>query len=528
MVPFLGEYTMTNLRVCFLALILVALAGPVSVHAGESSFVFPESGLEVDGRVTLLAIDDHALREWDGLALMLSTPKVYPEPVLMPETGNLSAPDSMAAHFYGTVLHDGDKYQMWYYAVSYKKGAPGDLAQGPVCYAESDDGVHWVKPHLGQVEINGSTENNALKLPDETTQCAAVIIDEDEPDPQRRYKMLYVALSGTWLFRPATSPDGIHWETAAEFPTETFLEMGSFYKFGGRYIAHGQGIGKRDGVAEGRQGYASTSSDFTTWDKEYLDAFRLPEPEDVAKRGLVGDYPQVHLGVGGASFGNVAVGLYGIWHNPSEAERRKEGWYGAGIIYCDLGLLVSNDGVTFREPVKGNVFISSGDSPVTAAPGVESPTILCQANGILNVGDETRIYHGRWRNATETKTYYHGEVALATLPRDRWGALQLKRGVASGTVWSGPIRLPERGVTMALNAEGAGLIQLELADESGQLLPGFSGSNRATFRKARGVEHGVLWTGGDLASLAGETVRLKITLWGPNARLYAVYLDPVE
>ena len=62
MVPFLGEYTMTNLRVCFLALILVALAGPVSVHAGESSFVFPESGLEVDGRVTLLAIYDHALR----------------------------------------------------------------------------------------------------------------------------------------------------------------------------------------------------------------------------------------------------------------------------------------------------------------------------------------------------------------------------------------------------------------------------------------------------------------------------------
>ena len=92
--------------------------------------------------------------------------------------------------------------------------------------------------------------------------------------------------------------------------------MGSFFKFGGRFIAHGQGIGQRDGVEEGRQGYASTSTDFFAWDKQYLDAFRVPEPDDVSKRGLVGDYPQVHLGVGASSFGNVAVGLWGIWHNP--------------------------------------------------------------------------------------------------------------------------------------------------------------------------------------------------------------------
>lgn len=507
-----------------LALLLIAVGLFPMAHAAVD-FTLPESGLKVKDRVTLLAIDDNALRDREGLTLTLTKPDVRQEPVLNPESGNLSAPDSMAAHFYGTVLHDQGKFRMWYYAVSYKKGAPGDLAQGPVCYAESPDGLHWTKPDLGQVEINGSTANNALKLPDDVTQCAAVIIDEDDPDPARRYKMLYVALSGTWLFRPATSADGIHWTTAPEFPTETFLEMGSFFKFGDRYVAHGQGIGQRDGVEEGRQGYASTSADFAVWDKKYLDAFRVPEPEDVTKRGLMGDYPQVHLGVGASSFGNVAVGLWGIWHNPSEADRRKTGWYGAGLITCDLGLVVSNDGVAFREPVPGAVYISGEDSPVTPVPGIQDPTILCQANGILNVGETTYIYHGRWRNATETKDNYYAEIGLATLPKDRWGALHLAEGAESGTVWSAPITLPEGGANLSLNADGFEHISVEIADADGVLLPEYSGRNAGETLIIKAKESPVRWEDKRLEGLAGKTVRLKIGFRNDRGRLFAVYLD---
>jgi len=506
-----------------MALILAGAVLLPSAHAAD--FTLPESGLNVKDRVTLLAIDDNALRDREGLTLTLTKPNVRQEPVLTPESGNLSAPDSMAAHFYGTVLHDAGKFRMWYYAVSYKKGAPGDLAQGPVCYAESADGLHWTKPNLGQVEINGSTANNALKLPDEVTQCAAVIIDEDDPDPARRYKMLYVALSGTWLFRPATSADGINWTTAPEFPTETFLEMGCFFKFGDRYIAHGQGIGQREGVEEGRQGYASTSTDFAVWDKQYLDAFRVPEPEDVTKRGLVGDYPQVHLGVGASSFGNVAVGLWGIWHNPSEENRRKTGWYGAGLITCDLGLVVSNDGVVFREPVPGAVYIAGDESPATPVPGVQDPTILCQANGILNVGETTYIYHGRWRNATETKDNYYAEVGLATLPKDRWGALHLADGAEAGAVWSAPITLPDGGATITLNTNRADNITVELANANGELLPEYSGNKQGDIQVAKANVSTVNWADKPLKNLGGQTIRIKLGLKGEDTRLYAVYLE---
>jgi len=41
-----------------------------------------------------------------------------PEPVLTPSRDNPNAPDYLATHFYGTVIHDGDKFRMWYYSAS--------------------------------------------------------------------------------------------------------------------------------------------------------------------------------------------------------------------------------------------------------------------------------------------------------------------------------------------------------------------------------------------------------------------------
>ncbi len=507
--------------------IILAGFGVSMLQAGEAVFGLPESDLTVSDRVLLLAIDDQSLQNRDNLTLSLTHPDVRKAPVLTPERGNLSKPDSMASHFYGTVLHDEGKYRMWYYSVSLR-AKPADLQQGPVCYAESDDGINWTKPNLGQVEIRGSKDNNAILLPDKSTQCAAVIIDDDDPDPNRRYKMVYMALTHTWVFRPAVSADGIHWHVPDGYPTDRFLEMGSFMKFADRFVVHGQGIGKDDeGVPEGRQGYASTSTDFEDWETDYRKAFRLPEPEDVKLRGLVGDYPQVHIGVGASSFGNVAVGLYGIWHNPSAEQRRKTGWYGAGLITCDLGLVVSNDGISFREPVKDNIFISGEQSPVTPVPGIDDPTILCQANGILSVGEKTLIYHGRWRNATTTGTDYYAEVALATLPRDRWGSLQLADGAKHGSALSAPIVCPEGGCEIKLNADQADDITIQLTDEGGHLLPAFSGNNKGIVKAGSSLITDVAWNN-SLAILGGKSVRVKLSWTDEETRLYAVALDAAK
>jgi hypothetical protein len=297
------------------------------------------------------------------------------------------------------------------------------------------------------------------------------------------------------------------------------------------------------GRKRGRQGHVAVSPDFDHWLPEIGESFALPEPEQAGNQFA---YDQVHLGNAAFSLGNVLVGLYCIWHarpNPGD-------WFGLATTSGDLGLLVSNDGFHFREPVKGHIYMSEKENPATPAPGFTYPTILEQCNGILNVGDETRIYHGRWRNAPyvnpsitidksiESQFYqdlYYAEVGLATLPRDRWGALGLFPDQVEGTVWTCPVTLPNEralslskgGVQVALNADRACDMRVEIADERFNLLPAYSGEKSGTTQVEGGLGCPVAWPAGSLEQLGRETVRFRVAVkrnGTAEPRLFAIYL----
>lgn len=494
----------------------------------------------------LLAIDDYAFPLCENLSLYLTKPDIRPEPVFKP-SNSANSPDNAATHLYGTVMLDQGKFRMWYYAVHWvdDKGAIGF---SPVCYTESDDGDHWVRPALGQVQWKGSKENNLIALgPNPTEECSGVSVFRDDEDPvsARRYKMVYGrrlrgpgGQSLRWVVRTAVSPDGIHWkELPGLVSGEKFSELASLYKHDDLYVVNSHISSRGEGGRqEGRQGYAWVSTDFENWLPQSAPSFRTAEPTDGAGWGTHGmagkDYVQVHLGVGAKSLGNVAVGLYGMWY------QRQPNW-GEGGINCDLGLVISHDGLHFREVVKGGAYIRSAESPVTPVSGRDYPTILCQNNSILNVGDETRIYHGRWRNVAfqqlgtadngglNIARDYWGEVGLATIPRDRWGALGLWHDRDAGSVWSAPVTLPEYAA-LKLNAAGLSGLSVEVANERFQLIAGMAGTladGGDTF------DAPVTWNGGDLASLAGRTVRFKfnfVRTEGVEPRLFAASLITEE
>ena len=324
---------------------------------------FPSIGISVEHDALLLAIDDSLLPLKKNLCFYLSKPDVRPEPVMVPSRDNPLAPDYLASHFYGTVLLEDGKYRMWYYSVAHGE-AEGDLSQGPVCYAESDDGLTWVKPSLGQVTIRGSSDNNAIALTDERIEGVTLIRDDADPDPQRRYKMIYNywqedGAGHYFTIRTAISADGITWQPGPPSPIDEFSEQASFYAYDGLYIVNGQSGSapqrSEGGAPRGRHGFAWISPDFNDWLAESAESFTLPEPADPEKRGITKEYDQVHLGTGAASFGNVLVGLYCIWHNFDQTDH----WFGFGKISGDFGLVVSNDGLRFREPVKGHVYLGS-------------------------------------------------------------------------------------------------------------------------------------------------------------------------
>lgn len=500
---------------------------------------FPCCGITGKREALLLAIDDVLLPVKNKLCYYLSKPVVRPQPVLEASIGNPHAPDQLAAHFYGTVLYDAGIFRMWYYACHLGRNPDwsedfnrqlakqtDQLYSCPLCYAESNDGIDWHKPALGQLSFYGNCENNGLALPYALVPgCAAVIRDDDDPDPRRRYKMIYnidvskcdPPMEGVIPLptcAAAVSADGISWQDAGlPYPLD-FIEHASLYQHDGRYIINAHTVESficgEGGSRQGRQGFARFSPDFINWVDGYVESFTLPEPQNPQLRGCNGLYSQVHIGVGAASFGTVCVGLYGIWDNSHSDQ-------GFETISCDLGLVISNDGLHFREPVKGHIYLDRRDSLVTPYPGVEYPTVLCQANGILNYGDETRIYHGRWRNSGYDELRYGGEVALATIPRDRWGALGLFPDAQCGTVWSAPISIPEN-CSITLNADYAEDITVEIADADFHLITSCSGEN-AGQGHGSGLDCPVSWQGQPVMPLAaGSTVRLKLSLTRVNGR----------
>ena len=87
-------------------------------------------------------------------------------------------------------------------------------------YAESKDGIHWTKPNLGIVEFQGSKDNNLIML---SAHGTGVMLDKEELNPKRRYKMMLMldVVGVESRMAVSFSADGIHWEEPIVWPKYT-------------------------------------------------------------------------------------------------------------------------------------------------------------------------------------------------------------------------------------------------------------------------------------------------------------------
>ena len=110
-------------------------------------------------RYKFLLIDDESLVEHHNLRRKVNQAVKHQEPVL-----RLDAPWETDRDMlnYVSVMYDQEEqiFKMWYTLMRWK----GNTADGPrgVAYAVSRDGLHWEKPKLGLVEVNGSREHNLV------------------------------------------------------------------------------------------------------------------------------------------------------------------------------------------------------------------------------------------------------------------------------------------------------------------------------------------------------------------------------
>lgn len=112
------------------------------------------------------------------------------------------------------VIKDDDIYRMYYLAWSLGwKDMPKEGLH--VCYAESKDGINWIRPNLRLYEYHGSKDNNILFGPDNIIDGFFVMKDNNPDCPEHmRYKAVTQKLheDGMPYLTGFASADGVHFE----------------------------------------------------------------------------------------------------------------------------------------------------------------------------------------------------------------------------------------------------------------------------------------------------------------------------
>lgn len=255
---------------------------------------------------------------------------------------------------------------MWYVAADDDSDNKVASARWRPAYAESDDGVKWVKPNLGLVEFQGNKNNNLILMdPPLGTVNLKVLADPEDRNPDRRYKIsthvYFRHKSRLGTLAPYASADGLRWklltdarpvkaELAKEdlvLPGVHFEPCGGLYKWDGMYFICGQNALNATNPYHGRVSRTYRSADFVHWLPTSNIAFvREPQHQLLgAGRSLEGE--QNHEGISVWNRRNVLLGVCGLWHGAKE-------WKDISV---DLGFLVSNDGLDFRQPVNESVFL---------------------------------------------------------------------------------------------------------------------------------------------------------------------------
>ena len=501
----------------------------------------------------LFAFDDESIPSVSGLELFMKQPEKYSANPILPR-GRTGEPDACRAQC-AAVVRNGDRWRMWY-------SAHDDVGEHRVAYAESDDGLRWRKPQLGLVEYRGSMGNNLVDAK-AGLNTVAILLDHDAP-PERRYvmageDMLYWkagagwSLAGPSMTRIDVSADGYHWSSLRDGPGLIIPqhEAMTLYRFGGEYHLGGHQISPllRLPMQEHKLGYYLGPRTFVVWRSPRLDLWPL-EPTRAFYKPMRSSSPyrpgwdreEVHLGATVTTYGNVCLGLYGQWHHPigrrvsqAEAEQASgtEGGYQSdgsldyfgSEVSVDLGLIISNDGIHFREPAPGLTFIGRSQELAWDRDyhtNTEADAILLIQGSIVDTPDRTFIYYGASTPTGNTAGGY-GNIGVALLPRHRFGCLRALPGERCGTLVTRPLALTSDG-SVRLNAEvpTGSSIRASIVDAASlYAIPGF-GLDDLISPIGSGLETPIRWKGA-ASSHIDRPVRIRVELVG-EAELYALYL----
>ena len=443
----------------FLVLAIVTVStiwtGPCLSAAEATSM----EAVDISTRLELF-VDDHLIEKKENVEIRLHTPWSGGKVLEFdrPWEGNTS--------WQLSVFKDGDLFRMYYMgrtAPDYarKAGLTPDEKLTPkhpnfLCYAESRDGIHWTRPNLGLYEFNGSTENNIV-----TDQPPGTPLLDTRPgvDSEIRFK----APGGVGInprFGQAVersvglvlwvSPDGLRWEKWREDPLFVTSLPNAFdsvnvlfwseweqqYVFYFRYM-----------LQDVRTFARTTSKDLVDWTEPVPCTFNgKARPVDHLYTNAATPYfraPHIYLG-----FPKRFQPLRQI-HD--DAPR-------PGI--SETVFMFSRDGIDWNPYPEA--FIRPGRQERNWIHRTNSTAV-----GVVPItNDEMSIYVSR--NYTYPSTYLERFVLRTD------GFTSINAPYSGGEFVTKPFRFEGRDLVLNFSTSAVGSIRIEVQDEDGQPIPGFS------------------------------------------------------
>jgi hypothetical protein len=380
-----------------------------------------------------------------------------------------------------TVLRDPQtgRFRIWYNAYR------DDHSTG-FGYMESDDGIHWIRPH------------RVLKDP-APIQYGVSVIDEGPnfPDPTQRYKVAWWKDGGLKI---AVSPDGLNWTPLVPYVVLRHNHdiNNLFYDpIRRRYMATISVYTTRATWKKPRRiTMMSVSRDLLHWEPPWY----VLLPDDRVDEGET----QFYAMSGYLFRGDLCIGLVKVLRDDLVASDVPKGAYGIGyttLAWSWDGEYWVRDPTPFFEP-----------DP--------DPNAWDHAHAWLDyqllVGDEVYIYYGGYRYGHKMARWTGRQIGLVRMKRDRY--VSREADARGGTLRTPLVVLI--GDRMTVNAEVKGELRVRLLDRAGQPIPGFDADDCPPIR-GDSVSHPVKWPS-SLATLQGQPVHIEFLL--REAKLYAFEL----
>jgi len=470
-------------------------------------------------KVVLFPFDDYSIPFQHGLQLQLIPNKAGIDRrkiVLRP--GGPAAPDSKLVVYYGTVRRVGDELWMWYLG----QGDQDKEWHERVCFAKSKDGYHWDKPNLSLVEYAGSTKNNLVDLMGgkHHMQACVVFYDSKAPDPQRKFKMAFECRKYHNKLAVAYSEDGLRWEESPNNPVGPNFEMAGGTKFNGCYYLTGQGGSY---FPPSRKLETRISYDFEHWTKSTCLGLRRDNipPRPMQYHHHAGE--QVHLGAALWNRENVIIGFYGQWHGHPSNDRR--------LLTMDLGLVVSNDALHYREPIPDFRMVPAAEDSWSSIPfgdtTVHFPALI-QGQGFENIGEETLFWYAPWPE------HDSDGVRVASWARDRLGYFQSFLGSKQDAHFiSAPIDLESKPARIYMNVDGLSeynRVNVEILDEKFKEIPSYSRAE-CIGPEESGLHQLVEWKNQKVVEKVKSPIRIRVNFKGirpEDSKIYALYIERIK